>query len=77
MIEQVLGWLANFCVVMGAVYLARKNVLGFGWHILGCVFYGTQGLLMSNWSLVSLDAFLIIMNIWTWRVWYDAFKDKE
>lgn len=74
LVEQILGWAANTCVVVGALLLWRKNISGFWAHLAGCALYGVQALLMYNWSLVALEVFLVVMNAVTWKIWYDERK---
>jgi len=69
MIVQLLGWTGNFLFFVGAIWLARKNVLGFYAQCLANVLYIIQSYILMNSSLFWLSVGLGIFNIygiWKW-----------
>jgi len=67
---EILGWIGNFCFLLGMLLIARKNKHGFTSNSLGNALYLVQAILMHNISLSALSIILIIMNVYglyNWR----------
>lgn len=75
MIEQLSGWLGTVGLLLGAFLLFRKRIVGFLFYAVGALFYLVQGLLMSNWPLVTLNVVFMIMNFASWLIWMRKPKD--
>lgn len=68
--EQILGWIGNLGFLLGAIWLARKNVLGFYFQIIANILYIIQSILLNNNSLFWLSIILCVINgygIYTWK----------
>ena len=71
--EQILGHIGNVGFLLGAYFLAKRNIHGFTSQILANLLYLFQAILMNNFSLGLLSIFLIIINIYgiyQWKLKY-------
>jgi len=62
MLIHILGWIGNIGFVLGAFWIAKKNVNGFSVQILANGLYGWQAMVMDNYSLFCLSILLIVIN---------------
>jgi len=75
-LSDELGWIANFTLVVGALYIIKKSTWGFIFQIMGCILYLVVGLLIGLSSVTWMEAGFIFMNlygIYKWRK--DAYKE--
>lgn len=64
MIEQILGWIGNLGFLLGAIFLAKKHIIGFIFQIIANIFYVFQALIMNNYALIWLSIMLIFINVY-------------
>lgn len=69
MISQILGWIGNGLFFIGAIWLARKNVLGFWSQLIANLLYVVQSQILGNSSLLWLSIGLGIFNIYGIYKW--------
>ena len=63
-IIDILGWIGNLFFIVGAIFIARKKLIGFYGNAIGNIFYVIQGLLVGTLSLAVLSITLIFINIY-------------
>jgi len=64
-----LGWSGNICFIFGAIWLARKNILGFYAQAIANIFYIIQSYILNNSSLLWLSVGLCLFNIYGIYKW--------
>ena len=68
-IEQYLGWVANFGFIMGAIWLAQKQIIGFQAQVIANFLYMIQSIMMKNQPLFRLSLVLIFINLYGILEW--------
>lgn len=68
---NTIGWIGNLFFILGAIFLARKWILGWVCQILGNFCYVIFAILMgiNGISLGALSMLLIVINIYGWKKW--------
>jgi nicotinamide riboside transporter PnuC len=74
--DQIIGWVGNIVVLAGCFLLMRKQISGFLVSVLGNIAYLLQGIVMTNFSLITLNVLLMMINCYSWMVWKHEFKRK-
>ena len=65
-----IGWIGNLFFLLGAIFLARRNICGFISNIFGNTLYLIQGAILGIKSLETISVILVIINIYgifKWR----------
>ena len=60
--EQILGHIGNIGFLLGAYFIAKRNIHGFTMQIIANLLYLFQSILMNNISLGLLSIILIFIN---------------
>jgi len=68
-IPDLLGWLGNIGFLIGAIYIAKKDIKTFFWQVWGNAFYIVQSIMLHIPSLLILSIVLIIIDIIGWYNW--------
>lgn len=68
---NTIGWIGNIFFILGAIFLAKKWIVGWHCQILGNVSYVLFALLMGleGMSLCALSILLIVINIFGLKKW--------
>lgn len=66
------GWIGNIFFLLGALFLAKKNIVGWYCQVAGNTFYVVFGILLGfkeGMSLICLSIALIIINLYGLKSW--------
>ena len=69
---NIIGWTGNIFFLFGAIFLAKKWILGWHCQILGNACYLVYAVLLGfkeGMSLCALSILLIIVNIYGLKKW--------
>jgi hypothetical protein len=68
---NLIGWIGNIFFLLGAMFLAKKRIVGWHCQILGNLCYIVFGLLMGleGISLFFLSVLLTIINYYGLKKW--------
>ena len=69
MLEQCLGWAGNIGFFLGAIYIAKKNTIGWWCQLLANILYINQAWILQNSSLLWLSIILGFVNIYGIYKW--------
>lgn len=73
---DMIGWIGNIFYISGAIFIAiKKPVLGQFLNVIGGVAYAAQGFIAGLSSLLVIEIFLVIINlfgVFNWKI-----KDEE
>jgi hypothetical protein len=68
---NLIGWLGNIFFILGAIFLAKKWILGWYCQILGNLCYVIYAIMLGldGISLCALSLLLIIINYYGLKKW--------
>ena len=67
----MLGWIANFLILIALVLLGYKKRLGWIFSIIGNLLWCLYALQLDLWAALFIDGITMIIGCYNWKKWGD------